>query len=360
MEALSRQAAAAQINERLRGMTRRLPGIQEDHVSKETLISVGQAAWEYSYRRATDEHQVQENISSYVETLKTLNPLQGVVLEALLTLPEQQLVTLAAARWWEQGLPVVRLGHRRAAALMATDVSKDQLEFVRPPFRAFVIDLPDGLIQLEDADGKPTKAIRVLVHIRLFERGFEGQSGTDYPSGDYWSYVIFTEGILMQWRLNRLVAEIAGHRDRGNPWNGYGLPLGKYDDRVDHLIGSLICSTCIMMSNPDNLQVKKEPTQRSKNGKKPVKGCPEYTVFTERKPINVDVRPYVRAYLRGERDSPHVRLMVRGHHKMQHHGPQRSLRKLIWVEPYPRGGDEKDPIMSSIYQARDHKEVRDG
>jgi phage terminase small subunit len=88
---------------------------------------------------------------------------------------------------------------------------------------------------------------------------------------------------------------------------------------------------------------------------KPVKDSPVYKVFSEKQPINVDARRYVSAYLKGERDSPDVRLMVRGHHKMQAHGPRLTLRKLLWIEPYPRGGMENDPIMSNLYVARDRQ-----
>lgn len=353
MEPNPRIEAATLIHSHVRQLMGRSLGVSEAHVSKESLVDVGKAAWEYTYKNAADENQVQTNMADYVTYLRAVSEYRGAILEALLSLPEQQLVTLAAARWWDQGLPVVRLGHKRAAALMATDVSKEAIEFVHPPFRAFLIELPDGLISLEDEAGEHQKALRVLVHVRNLSQGFEGESGIKYPAGDYWSYVIFTEGILMQWRLNRLISEVAGLTDRGNLWTGYGLPTGKYDDRVDQLVGSLVCSTCLMMSNPDNLSTKFEPTQKTRSGKKPTKGCPQYKVFTERKPINVDVRRYISAYLHGERDSPHVRLMVRGHHKMQHHGPQRSLRKLIWIEPYSRGGDPNDPIMNSIYQAKD-------
>lgn len=324
------------------------PGIR-----KELLAEAGKSCFEYTYKNATCEKDVEGNINDFLFELIERSPRKAAILAETFKLPEQMLITIASARWCEQGFPILRLGHKRAAALMATDVSESQLEFVKPPFHAFLIELPDGLIHLEDEGGSARKATMILLQARFLEGGFLSHTNRTYPQDTYWSYVIFTETSLMQWKLNRKTSEIAGHSDRGNMWNGYGLPMGMYDERVDQLVGRLICSACIMMSNPDNLKTKVETSRKNKGGKKPDKKSPQFKVFTERQPISVDVRHYVTAYLRGERDSPHVRLMVRGHHKMQQHGPQRALRKLIWVEPYPRGGDPNDPIMNSIYQAKD-------
>jgi hypothetical protein len=41
--------------------------------------------------------------------------------------------------------------------------------------------------------------------------------------------------------------------------------------------------------------------------------------------------------------------MVQGHWKRQFHGPARSLRKLIWIRPYPRG-PEDGPLSNVIHK----------
>jgi hypothetical protein len=330
------------------------PGIKKDLIAE-----AGAACYEYTYKHAKEEKDVEGHISDFLLDMIETNPTRALMLSETFKLPEQMLMTIASARWCEQGYPILRLGHKRAAALMATDVSENQLEFIKPPFHAFLIELPDGLLHLKDEEGADHAATMILLQARFLQDGFTSHTNRPYPEDTYWSYIIFTRISLMQWKLNRRTSEIAGITDRGNLWAGYGMPMGHYDERVDQLVGRLICSTCIMMSNPDNLKMKVEASKRSKNGKKKDKKAPQFKVFTERQPINVDVRHYVTAYLRGERDSPHVRLMVRGHHKMQHHGPQRALRKLIWIEPYPRGGDANDPIMNSIYQAKDRKDADD-
>lgn len=41
--------------------------------------------------------------------------------------------------------------------------------------------------------------------------------------------------------------------------------------------------------------------------------------------------------------SPQVRFSVRGHWRQQPHGPQNSLRKLLWIQPFWKGSDKEDP-----------------
>jgi hypothetical protein len=314
-------------------------GPSTDRITKESLVEIAAVTYPVLYKGAADEDEAEDRLVTQVgETLQD---------------PDQVVVAIGAACWQKSGFPVIRLGHKRAAALMATDITEQSVEFVRPPFDAFFIELPDGLLHVSDQNGEMQKATGVLVHARTFNQPFQYLDDKVRPPGTYWNYITLTDTSLIQWKMNRLVSEIAGLTDRGNDWVGIGLPLSDYDTRLDLLVGRLICSTCIMMSNPENLKTKIEATRRNKSGKKPLRNAPVYKVFMERQPINVDVRHYVSAYMKGERDSPHVRLMVRGHHKMQAHGKQLKLRKLLWIEPYMRGGTENDPIMRSIYVAKD-------
>lgn len=309
-----------------------------DNISKESLVEIAEVTYPLIYKDSANEDEAEDRLVEYVGSYTTD--------------PDQVIVAIGAGCWKKNGFPVIRLGHKRAAALMATEITEQSIEFVKAPFGAFFIELPDNLLHVSDVDGKLVKATGVLVHSRTFAVEAHYANKVRAP-GTYWNYVVLTDTSLIQWKINRLVREVAGLSNRDNEWEGFGLPISDYDSRLDLLVGRLICSTCIMMSNPENLKTKIEATRRNKSGKKADRTAPTYKVFTERQPINVDVRHYVSAYLKGERDSPHVRLMVRGHHKMQAHGEKLSLRKLKWIEPYMRGGNEKDPILRSIYEAKD-------
>jgi len=327
-------------------------GPTDDRVTKESLVVMGEATYTQLYKNARTEDDVEDLMAEHIREMSTTDPTSALIFSEAMLIPDQVILTLGSACWFGSGLPVIRLGHKRAAALMATEITDQSVEYVKPPFNAFYIELPSDLLHIEDKGGEMRKATGILVHARKFERDHHYKERVK-KAGTYWNYAVLTDSALIQWKLSRFVEEIAGLKDRGNDWVGIGLPINDYDSRVDLLVGRLICSTCIMMSSPDNLKTKFEATKRNKTGKKPAKNCPVYKVFTERQPINVDARRYVSAYLKGERDSPDVRLMVRGHHKMQAHGPRLTLRKLRWIEPYPRGGMENDPIMSNLYVARD-------
>lgn len=62
--------------------------------------------------------------------------------------------------------------------------------------------------------------------------------------------------------------------------------------------------------------------------------------------IQVDMREALQSYLKGKRGSsvPSVRALVRGHLKLQPHGPKNSLRKVIWRKPYWSRGLDGSPI----------------
>lgn len=61
-------------------------------------------------------------------------------------------------------------------------------------------------------------------------------------------------------------------------------------------------------------------------------------------PVRCDVTEGVRRYLGGEGKSPTVRFMVRGHYRNQAHGPDRSLRKVLWIQPHWKGDDDA-PVL---------------
>jgi hypothetical protein len=69
-------------------------------------------------------------------------------------------------------------------------------------------------------------------------------------------------------------------------------------------------------------------------------------------PVKHDFREHVRSFARGERDKLSVQSLISGHYKMQPYGPQRSLRKLIWLEPYWRGPEDAPiPIRPHSFES---------
>jgi hypothetical protein len=329
------------------------PGIFARDVTKEMLVTIGQLLWSHTYKLSQNDYDVNPNILDYIETMAIHDPVKALIFGESLKIPDQQVSTFAAARWVDQGLPIIRLGHKRAAAFMATTIGEENVEFIKPPFKAFYIEMPDQLLMLTGHDGEQVSVKGVLVHVMNL-KGIpmeDGQGDVYTEDAERWRWIAITDTSLVQWELNRKLEELAGYNVRENNWDGVGLPIEDYDQRLSMLVGRLICSVCLMMSSPGDLKVKTQAVSRNKNGKRPLSDAPSYRIFMESKPISIDVRPAIRSYLRGDRDSPSVRLLVRGHWKNQAHGPGHSLRKHIHIEPYWRGGVDGDPIMQRVYNA---------
>lgn len=74
---------------------------------------------------------------------------------------------------------------------------------------------------------------------------------------------------------------------------------------------------------------------------------PKHRVFQCGRPITVDCRPAIRAFLCGSKAGApaSVQTLVRGHYKRQVIGVSRTGRKVIWIEPYWRGPEDA-PILA--------------
>jgi len=70
----------------------------------------------------------------------------------------------------------------------------------------------------------------------------------------------------------------------------------------------------------------------------------------------VDVRPPAGRFGRKTAESAHSgyhlqeRHLVHGFFKWQHHGPQASLRKLIWVDDFERGPKDAPRVPTPLYK----------
>ena len=115
-------------------------------LTRDALAQLGQEFWPRTYKGASPA--LKEIDYSAIDCLfqwlkqKVEDGTEREMAEALfytelLKMPDQKIATMGAARWVDQGLPIIRLGHKHAAALMATNLSKETLEWVRPPWKAF-------------------------------------------------------------------------------------------------------------------------------------------------------------------------------------------------------------------------------
>jgi hypothetical protein len=286
---------------------------------------------------ANNIYMTDEEVINHAFHLAALgNPVFG----AALMLPAIQIRYMFAARWYEQTLPrVVWADSNFPEMLMATKADAAVESLVRPPWRAFVIDLPKGLLTTPSpfVPGRVDELVHVLVHVVDDDKDgltwnflIEGRDGCDM-----WRHGLSTEQLL---KLEHLTM---------NP--EFCLDLTEEDKRILVLVGRLIVGVCLTLSDPKKVREAKRTKKRKSAGKKRSSSMPMTRNFVVGEPIKLRCRDTLKEWVeKGDRKgvSPNVQTLVRGHWRMQPHGPQNSLRKLIHIEPFWRGVAKGKPTVT--------------
>jgi hypothetical protein len=341
-------------------------GIDESRFfSKKRLVKIGQDCWGVLYKCAANDDEVLERAAWLIAQLVNIDPIQGPPTAAALLSPDQITAALAAGRWIDQGLPVFRFGHKRVAALMATHTPVELADRVKPPFKSFFIEIPPGLLSMEDSEGELREVKGVIVHQAYYTKALYGVSRINQP---IWSWMAVTEGPVVLWQANRTTEELCSIDISRDPVadherlvGAFNLDLTDSDHRVNDLINRLICATCLLVTGHNDEISERKEIQRVSGKKARVKNSPEFRVFTMGSPVSVDVRPALKEYLSGHKSTtPSVQFLVRGHWRHQAYGEQRLLRKLLWIEPFWKGPDGS-LITSKTYTLKGkHNESEEG
>src|SRR5262245_9941395 len=93
----------------------RYPGVGDQAVTKSMLAEHGRMFWPHTYQGVSDDTEGSEKFSEYIRVLALTDPDKALLLLAALEIPDQIILTIGSCRWFDQGLPVIRLGHKRAA-----------------------------------------------------------------------------------------------------------------------------------------------------------------------------------------------------------------------------------------------------
>lgn len=223
--------------------------------------------------------------------------------------------------WADNAFPCVQVGHKYAAALMSSSVSKS-VE-VRPPWDGFVLHVPRGMLFLTGTDGKQADVYRVFVGVR------DGE----------WSYIGMSEGAFIhRWRASIDVLDRRCEDDL-NFQGSVFHPMDDIDGRCQALIGRLVIAVCLAMSDPD--AVKPIGKGHSSGENRRDGDEPTAKTFQLGRPINVDCRQAVADYMAGESGRIHsVQWLVRGHWRNQACGHGLLERRPTWIEPYWKGPED--------------------
>jgi hypothetical protein len=305
-------------------------------LNKEALAELAFKIWSaIGFRRGLTGQEVREAIESASTGAD--------ILALLLVSPDGQIVLQGLARWAWESFPSILLGHKYAAALLATETPLSILREVAPPWEGFMIDVPTGLLWVNDpALGRDVEVRRILA-CQIMHEGSPGPS----PGGLKWAWLAFTESHVSLWRYGVDAEGLLPPDLEGNAWEGSPLLLDTtdQDDRTCTLIGRLILNTCLAMRDPDFIreagpghEIHRRAAARQMRPLRPVP-----RIFRVGKDVSIDLRGVVRNYLQHGKKLQATQYVI-GHWKRVPYGPNSSLRKIVWIMPYERGPDTTEMV----------------
>lgn len=206
--------------------------------------------------------------------------------------------------WWhDSGFPRVVIGHRHAAALMASNTPVESVSDARTPWSAFVIDVPSGLLFAPSG--------KAVLHVCVTARA-DGVS----------AFPIDHQGP---------VAELFSAKSLA----AFGMFCTK---PLTEMLARLVLGVSLEMTCTTFKDGGIGPRPSTKD---PRTGEPRAWVFRLTRDVKVDCRDAVRDYAREVGGgSPTVQTLVRGHWRRQPCGKGGADRKHIFVEPYWRGPED--------------------
>lgn len=304
----------------------------------------GSLLWKHTYAHTRDDHEVMTRLLPLVH--QAFPPDRQEFTRLWFSTEEGMMFAQGVARWADQAYPLVQLaGHRYAAALMATRPPKGV--DIRPPWKAFVIELPQGMLHTDNQSGELGALTHILVNTsQLYLRAEDyGDPTKLVPS---WSFTAMGyHGIeLHRWRktLDNLLDD-GDFDDSDDPFNfpsALEMGLTEQDTRTMQLLTRVVLNTCLVMSDPESVRpIGGSSKSRRKRGNRRNKDEPVFRTFRVGKPIKLDCRPAVESFLSGDRKRQlSVQFLVRGHWRNQACGPGLSERRMTWIEPHWKGPEE--------------------
>lgn len=281
-----------------------------------------------------------------------LSPVDAVTFAAMLETTDTRLQLIGLARWAALGYPQIQTSHTFGAALLATNATEEVIRQAMPPFPSFVLEVPNGLLHITDPETKLPDPIQRVLVLKL--------KSTKVPEGWTWSYWAFSQSGLTLYRygvtsLELLPAwiddeDVTDDRQRNDDRTRFSFDCTDQDKLTMTLLGRLIVNTCLAMNDPTKVkEIGPGHSQWRSRVSAPStpRGEPKVRVFQVGAPVRHDCREAIAAYIQGDRKSLSVQCLVTGHFKMQPYGPQSTLRKQIWREPFWRGPDDAPIALRS-------------
>ena len=216
--------------------------------------------------------------------------------------------------WLDSGFQLIRVGPKLAALYAATTISEESLADFRWPWQAFVVETDDVQIEFSSLSNG---------HVTV------GVEARGQPHDLTWS---------------------------GPPEKMLTTAFdGDGDVELCHRLSTvalrIVLGACLALSTPEARHTAERRGRRERNQSPALKFLPgvRYVLGND---VKVDLTSHIREYVERGGSSPNVRTLVCGHHKWQAHGPQLTLRKYVWIQPYIRG-PESAPMTIRAHSIAD-------
>jgi hypothetical protein len=254
------------------------------------------------------------------------------------------------SEWAEYAFPRVQMSHSFAAQLMATTISPKELDEVEAPWPAFVVEIPDKILPIS-AKGVESCITRACISTQFMPTVVPERWWTIWMQGP--RIELSRAGSLIDLLTDKRRARAGEliHINDPHRRDPLDAPVGddydafyegyddEQEDRISLLVVRLMIGICVMMTERANYMerkldlAKKLGTYAERFQKEPVS-----RVYTLGKPVKIDFRQAVRTFVEGRSKGPlTIQRLVAGHHKRQPYGPNNSLRKWRYIDPYWQG-----------------------
>lgn len=313
--------------------------------NKQALIALGELLYPITYAGTDSDEAATNLLSSLIGQVSgELGEKLGETLRKICRNGAVVTTLLGAARWADQAYPQISVGHKYASSMMITSVrDPGVIADIRPPWAAFTVDMPTGLLPVAD----PTQPNGTATIVRALVRYKQDPTS---PNGYAWTINGFTDGSVTFWRVNHTEAMLDEESKYLTPGeHAFALDADDMDKRTMLYVSRLIINLCLSFSDPS--AVVPEGLARKRPNMSRPKGSriePVVRSFRVGKPVTVDVRDFVKSFLLHGKRHPvpggralQVQTLIRGHWK-----PKLSARVgyPVWIEPHWRGPEEA-PIL---------------
>lgn len=228
--------------------------------------------------------------------------------------------------WAKFGFQTITIPDEKyAASIMCTKVPKELSSLVLPPWPAFRLAIPAGLVWLEDDGGQKDPVGRVVVGVRKASNGSL-------------TWTIMAYGEVVMANLNNIPTDELCEEVEEESVMPSVFNMTDSDRAALRMVCRLALGACMAFdSSKHRPSMSRSDRDRRSHGPE-MPNVPRY-VLGKNIVLEHDARPFVADYMRSQskRGPLTVRQWVPGHWKNQPCGPGSKERRLIQIEPYPRG-----------------------